>query len=46
VRFLVRSPLLHRRGANAEVVEAFDGGGEEHGRSGGRILDFEWGEGR
>ena len=31
VRFLVRSPLLHRRGADAEVVEAFDGGGEEHG---------------
>ena len=30
VRPLVRSSLLHRRDADAEVVEAFDGGGEEH----------------
>jgi hypothetical protein len=28
---LVRSSLLHRRGAEAEVVEAFDGGTEKHG---------------
>lgn len=29
---LMRTPLLHRRGADVEVVEAFDGGGEEHRR--------------
>jgi len=40
--FLVRSPLLHRRGADAQVVEAFDGGGEEHGvRKAERLLDGE-----
>ena len=30
-RALVRSPLLHRRGADAEIVEAFDGGIQQHG---------------
>ncbi len=31
VRSLMRTPLLHRRGADVEVVEAFDGGGKKHG---------------
>lgn len=31
VRFLVRSAFVKRRGADIEVVEAFDGGGEKHG---------------
>lgn len=32
VRFFVRRALLNRRGADIQVVEAFNGGGEEHGR--------------
>jgi hypothetical protein len=36
VRTLVRTPLLHRRGAGMEVVEPFDGGIEEHGRMRGK----------
>jgi len=38
VRHFVRTPLLHRRGADIEVVKAFDGGCEEHGVRKARIL--------
>jgi len=31
VWLLVRSSFLKRRNADIEIVEAFDGGGEEHG---------------
>jgi hypothetical protein len=41
-RFLVRSPLLHRRGADAEVVEAFDGAFQQHGaRKAGGVIGGE-----
>ncbi len=38
----VRSPLLYRRGADAEVVEAFDGGFQQHGvRKAAGVIDGE-----
>jgi hypothetical protein len=39
VRLFMRSAFLKRRGADFEVVEAFDGGVEKHGdRQPGRLI--------
>ena len=42
MRFLVRGAFCKGRNADVEVVETFDGGGEEHGvRKAGRLIDGE-----
>jgi hypothetical protein len=39
VRFLVSRVLPHRRDADVEIIEAFDGSGEEHrDREAGRLI--------